>query len=214
MNQPDPAAAMGAPTAPVAGHARLDDGALDQLLRVARSHKAWLPEPVPDALLREIFALAQAGPTSTNSQPMRVVWVRTPQGQARLRPALHAGNVPKMMSAPVTAIIGYDLAFHEHQGRLFPQRDTAAECRADPVHAQVTALRNSALQGAYLMLAARALGLDVGPMSGFHEDMVDAEFFADTSTRSNFLCNLGYGDTAALRGRLPRLAFDDVCACA
>ncbi len=192
--------------------ARLSDDALDQVFRAARSHKAWLAQPVSDALLHEVFALAQSGPTSTNSLPMRVVFVRTPQGKARLRPALHAGNVPKMMQAPVTAIVAYDLDFHAHQQRLFPLRDVAAEYRADPEHARVTALRNGTLQGAYLMLAARALGLDCGPMSGFHEDMVDAEFFAGTALRCNFLCNLGHGDASVLKPRLPRFAFDDVCS--
>jgi len=190
---------------------RLSDEALDLLFRKARSHKAWLSRPVADALLREVVALALTGPTATNSLPMRVVFVRTAEGKERLRAALHAGNVPKMMQAPVTAIVASDLDFHAHQQRLFPHRDVAAEYRADPAHAQQTALRNSTLQGAYLMLAARALGLDVGPMSGFHEEQVDAEFFAGTTLRSNFLCNLGYGDHGAVQPRLPRLAVDEVC---
>ena len=189
----------------------LPEAGLDLLFRAARSHKAWLPRPVADALLREIFELAQLGPTSTNSLPARIVFVRTADGKARLTPALHAGNVPKMMQAPVTAIIGHDLAFHRHQHRLFPHRNVAAEYRADPEHAHTTAMRNGTLQGAYLMLAARALGLDCGPMSGFHNEIVDAAFFAGTSVKSNFLCNLGYGDAAVLSPRLPRLAFDDVC---
>jgi 3-hydroxypropanoate dehydrogenase len=200
-----------------AAHARLSrlpDLALDLMFREARSHKAWLPQLVPDALLHEIFALAQSGPTSTNSLPLRIVFVRTPEGKARLAPALHAANVPRMLQAPVTAVIAYDLAFHEHQHRLFPHRDVAAEYRADAAHAELTALRNSTLQGAYLMLAARALGLDCGPMSGFHNDVVDSAFFAGTSLRSNFLCNLGYGDAAVLPKRLPRFAFDEVCTMA
>lgn len=191
---------------------RLPPSALDLLFLEARSHRAWLPWAVPDSLLREIVELAQHGPTSTNSQPMRIVFVRTTAGKARLRPALHAGNVPKMLQAPVTAIIAHDLAFHEHQPRLFPHRDVAAEYRANPSHAQLTALRNSSLQGAYLMLAARALGLDCGPMSGFHNDLVDAEFFAGTTLRSNFLCNLGHGDTATMQQRLPRFTCDEICA--
>ena len=192
--------------------ARLSESALDLLFREARSHRAWLPQPVPDALLTEVVALAQCGPTATNSLPMRVILVRTPEGRERLRPALHAGNVPKMMGAPVTAIIGYDLAFHRHQRRLFPHRDVAAEYLADPRHAEITALRNGTLQGAYLMLAARALGLHCGPMSGFHNDLVDAEFFGGSDVRSNFLCNLGYGDPDKLPARLPRFAFDEICA--
>lgn len=191
--------------------ARLDDDALDLIFREARSHKAWLAQPVSDTLLRQVFDLAQTGPTSTNSLPMRVVFVRSAAGKARLRPALHDGNVAKMMEAPVTAIVAYDLEFHAHQHRLFPHRDVAAEYRADPAHSLATAVRNSTLQGAYLMLAARALGLDCGPMSGFHEDMVDAEFFAGTSLRCNFLCNFGYGDASVLKPRLPRLEFDAVC---
>lgn len=192
--------------------ARLDDGALDQLFREARSHKAWRDLQVPRALLRQVLELAQAGPTATNSQPMRIVFVESQQGKERLRPALHAGNVAKMMSAPVTAIVAYDLDFHVHQLRTFPHRDVATGYRADPAHAHETALRNGTLQGAYLMLAARALGLDVGPMSGFHNDQVDAEFFAGSSLRSNFLCNLGYADHADLLPRQPRLGFEEVCS--
>lgn len=191
--------------------ARLPEPALGLLFRDARSHRSWLPQPVPDALLIEAVALAQCGPTATNSLPMRVVLVRTQKGKERLRPALHAGNVPKMMGAPVTAIIGYDLAFHRHQRRLFPHRDTTAEYQEE-AHAQATSLRNGTLQGAYLMLAARALGLDCGPMSGFHNDVVDAEFFAGSDVRSNFLCNLGYGDPDKLPARLPRFDFDEICA--
>ena len=191
---------------------RLDDSALDLLFREARSHKAWRAEPVPRALLLQVMAQAQAGPTATNSQPMRIVFVESPQGKDRLRAALHAGNVAKMMSAPVTAIVAYDLDFHTHQARTFPHRDVGSGYRADPAHALDTALRNSTLQGAYLMLAARALGLDTGPMSGFHTDKVDAEFFAGTALRSNFLCNLGYGDPGDLLPRQPRLGFDEVCS--
>ncbi len=192
--------------------ARLDDEALDLLIRAARSHKAWRDTPVPRTLLREVVALAQAGPTATNSQPMRIVFVESAHGKERLRKALHAGNVAKMMSAPVTAVVAYDLDFHRHQARTFPHRDVATGYRDDPAHAHDTALRNSTLQGAYLMLAARALGLDIGPMSGFHNDVVDAEFFAGTPLRSNFLCNLGYADHGDLLPRQPRLGFDEVCS--
>ncbi len=191
---------------------RADAAALDLIFRQARSHKAWRDMPVPRVLLQQVVALAMAGPTATNSQPMRIVFVESQQGKERLRPALHAGNVAKMMSAPVTAIVAYDLDFHVHQARTFPHRDVASGYRADPAHAHDTALRNSTLQGAYLMLAARALGLDIGPMSGFHNDAVDAEFFAGTSLRSNFLCNLGYADHGDLLPRQPRLGFDEVCS--
>jgi 3-hydroxypropanoate dehydrogenase len=191
---------------------RLDDAALDLLFREARSHKAWRDEPVPHALLRQVVELAMAGPTATNSQPMRIVFVESKPGKERLRPALHAGNVAKMMAAPVTAIVAFDLDFHVHQTRTFPHRDVASGYRDDPAHAHETAQRNGTLQGAYLMLAARALGLDIGPMSGFHNDKVDAEFFAGTALRSNFLCNLGHADHADLLPRQPRLGFDEVCS--
>ena len=192
--------------------AQLDDHAPDLILRQARSHKAWRDLPVPRALLQQVVEVAMAGPTATNSQPMRIVFVESAQGKERLRAALHAGNVAKMMSAPVTAIVAYDLDFHVHQARTFPHRDVATGYRADPAHAHDTALRNSTLQGAYLMLAARALGLDIGPMSGFHNEAVDAEFFAGSSLRSNFLCNLGYADHGDLLPRQPRLDFDEVCS--
>jgi 3-hydroxypropanoate dehydrogenase len=192
--------------------AQLDEAALDLLWRKARSHKAWREVPVPRALLQQVVELAQAGPTATNSQPMRIVWVVSAQAKQRLRPAPHAGNVAKMMSAPVTAIVAHDLEFHAHQARTFPHRDVASGYRADTAHAHDTALRNSTLQGAYLMLSARALGLDIGPMSGLHNDAVDAEFFAGTSLRSNFLCNLGYADHADLLPRQPRLGFDEICS--
>lgn len=192
--------------------AQLDDHALDRLFRRARSHKAWRDSPVPRALLRQVVELAQAGPTATNSQPMRIVVVESAQGKQRLRPALHAGNVAKMMSAPVTVIVAYDLDFHVHQARTFPHRDVASGYRADTAHAHDTALRNGTLQGGYLMLAARALGLDIGPMSGFHNDKVGAEFFRGTSLRSNFLCNLGYADHTDLLPRQPRLGFDEICS--
>ena len=191
---------------------RADDHSLDIIFREARSHKAWLDVPVPRALLQQVVELAQAGPTATNSQPMRIVFVESQPGKARLLPALHAGNVAKMMAAPVTAIVAFDLDFHVHQLRTFPHRDVASGYRADPVHAHDTAVRNGTLQGAYLMLAARALGLDIGPMSGFHNDMVDAAFFAGTSLRTNFLCNLGYADHGDLLPRQPRLSFDEVCS--
>jgi len=191
---------------------RADDSALDLIFREARSHKVWRDTPVPHALLRQVVELAQAGPTATNSQPMRIVFVESQQGKERLRPALHAGNVAKMMTAPVTAIVAYDLDFHAHQARTFPHRDVATGYRADPAHAHETAVRNGTLQGAYLMLAARALGLDIGPMSGFHNDVVDAEFFAGTPLRSNFLCNFGYADHGDLLPRQPRLGFDEICS--
>ncbi len=194
--------------------APLDDAALDVLFRRARTQNGWLPRPVSDELLHALFDLWRYGPTAANGQPARVVFVRTPEGKARLRPCLSAGNVDKTMSAPVTAVIGYDVAFHEHLPRLFPHSPSARDGfmgEQNIPRAEASAFRNGTLQGAYLMLAARALGLDCGPMSGFDHAAVDREFFAGTAIRSNFLCNLGYGDPAKLFGRLPRLTFEECC---
>ena len=189
----------------------LDDHALDQLFLEARTHNAWLDRPVDPDLLRRLWALARMGPTSANCSPARVVFVTTPQGKARLLPALSQGNRDKTASAPVTAIIGYDLEFARELPRLFPHAPDAASWFADPQVAQATAFRNGSLQAGYLILAARALGLDCGPMSGFDAAAVDAAFFAGTSIRSNMLCNLGYGDAKGLFGRSPRLEFDEAC---
>ena len=189
----------------------LDDAALDQLFRTARTHNGWLPQPVTDDELRAIYDLMKWAPTSANCSPARIVFVRTREGKERLRPALSPGNLDKTMAAPVTAIIGYDLAFYEKLPQLFPHTDARAWFAGKPAVIETTAFRNGSLQGAYLILAARALGLDCGPMSGFDNAMVDAEFFAGTSIRSNFLCNLGHGDPTKLFGRSPRLAFDEAC---
>lgn len=194
--------------------APLDGAALDTLFRHARSQNGWLPRPVSEATLRELYDLWRWGPTASNTQPARVVFICTPEGRARLRPCLAPGNVDKTITAPVTAVIGHDLDFHLHLPRLFAHSPTTRERflgEHNAAHAATTAFRNGTLQGAYLMLAARALGLDCGPMSGFDPDAVDREFFAGTNVRSNFLCNLGYGDPAKVFGRLPRLAFEEVC---
>lgn len=185
--------------------------AIDALLREARSHKLWLDRPVDDALLRDLYELMKWGPTSSNSNPARIVFARTPEGKARILPALDAGNVAKVRAAPVTAVIGYDLRFHERLGELFPAADHASHFRDHPEAAEPYALRNSSLQGAWLIIAARAMGLDVGPMSGFDNARLDELLFAGTSIRSNFIVNLGYGDPAAVPARLPRLAFEDAC---
>jgi 3-hydroxypropanoate dehydrogenase len=188
--------------------------ALDVLFREARSHNGWMPRPVTDLALRQLYDVWKWGPTASNGQPARVLFVRTPGGKARLRACLAKGNVDKTMTAPVTAVIGYDVAFHEHLPRLFPHKPQAREAylgAANHPHAAMTALRNGSLQGAYLMLAARALGLDCGPMSGFDHDAVDRAFWAGTTVRTNFLCNLGYGDPNKLLPRLPRLDFDECC---
>src|SRR5947209_4290268 len=188
-----------------------DDG-LDLIFRHARTHNAWLDKPVEDALLAQVYDLAKMGPTSANMCPMRVVFVKSREAKERLRPALDAGNVDKTMKAPVTAIVGMDVHFYEALPKLFPHADARAWFKDLPENVlEYIALRNSSLQGAYLMLAARALGLDCGPMSGFDNATVDAAFFGGTPVKSNFLCNLGYGDAGKLHPRAPRLEFDEAC---
>ena len=189
----------------------LSDKGLDLLFREARTHRAWCPEPVSDVLLMALYDLAKMGPTSGNTCPMRVVFVKSAATKERLRPALSPGNVEKTLSAPVTAIVGHDLAFLDRLAELSPGSDMASSFAGNQQLISDTAFRNGSLQGAYLMLAARALGLDCGPMSGFDCKKVDAAFFAGTEIRSNFLCNLGYGDAEALRPRKPRLSFDEAC---
>jgi 3-hydroxypropanoate dehydrogenase len=181
------------------------------LLTGARSHKMWLSREVDDDTLRQLHELMKWGPTSANCSPARILFIRSREGKARLIPTLDAGNVAKVREAPVTAVIGYDTLFFEHLSRLFPTGDHASHFRAHPDAAAPYALRNSTLQGAWLIIAARALGLDVGPMSGFDNAKLDEVFFHGTSIRSNFMVNLGYGDVAALPPRLPRLSFDEMC---
>ncbi|PWS34985.1 malonic semialdehyde reductase [Falsiroseomonas bella] len=189
----------------------LDDKALDQLFREARTHNAWQDRPVPDARLEEIYNLLKFAPTSANSSPARFVFVRTAEGKAKLKQALSAGNVEKTMTAPVTVIVAHDVEFYEKLPFLFPHADARSWFAGNPAFAEQSAFRNGTLQGAYLMLAARAVGLDVGAMSGFDNSKVDELFFAGTSWRSNFLVNLGYGDAAGLFPRNPRLSFDEAC---
>jgi 3-hydroxypropanoate dehydrogenase len=206
--------------------APLDDAALDQLFRTARTHNAWLDRPVTDDTLRALYDLVKWPPTSANTNPARFIFLRTPRAKERLLPALPPGNVDKVMSAPVTAIIAYDLLFYDKLPQLFPHapalRDNFAR---NPQLVEVTARRNSSLQGAYLILAARSLGLDCGPISGFDNAKVDREFFdagrecegcdqeflPEGHVRSNFLCNIGYGDPSKLFPRSPRLAFEEAC---
>jgi 3-hydroxypropanoate dehydrogenase len=192
----------------------IGDAALDALFRRARSQNKWRPLPVPDALLHALYDLVKFGPTSANCSPARFVFIRTPEGKEKLRPALSSGNLDKTMSAPVTVIVAEDKAFYDRLPRLFPHGDAKSWFTSSPELAAETAFRNASLQGAYLILAARALGLDAGPMSGFKRDLVDAAFFAGTSHSANFLVNLGYGDPTGVFERLPRLAFDDACALA
>ncbi len=189
----------------------LDDAGLDRLFRSARTHVKWQDRRLPDALLRQAYDLAKMGPTTANSQPMRVVFVRSPEAKARLRPALMEGNRDKTMAAPATAIFAMDMEFYENLPRMFHDPEARSWFAGKPKTIAETALRNASLQAAYFMLAARALGLDCGPMSGFDNATVDAKFFAGTSWRSNFLCNLGHGDSAALLPRNPRLEFDEAC---
>ncbi len=191
--------------------APVSDAVLDQIYRSARTNNKWQAKDVPDDLLRDIVDLAKMGPTSANCQPARFLFVKSPQAKQRLKPFLSSTNAEKTMQAPVCAIIGYDLRFYEHLPRLFPHNPTARTWfEGNEAHIMTTALRNSSLQGAYLILAARALGLDTGPMSGFDNAGVDKEFFAGTSVKSNFICSLGYGDPAGVHPRGPRFAFDEM----
>lgn len=195
--------------------ARLSDAALDQLFREARTHNAWAKTDVSDATLRELVDLMKMGPTSANCLPARIVFVKSDAGKQKLAPFLSEANRPKTMSAPVCAIVGYDMQFYEHLPRLFPHNQTARTWfEGKPEVIQATVMRNGSLQGAYLMLAARALGLDCGAMSGFDNAGVDRAFFPDGRVKSNFLCNIGYGDPAGLFGRSPRLAFEEIATIA
>jgi 3-hydroxypropanoate dehydrogenase len=206
---------------------RIDDAALDTLFREARTYTKWQPRPVSDQTLRDLYDIVKLAPTSANASPARFAFLRSKEAKERLRPALAPLNVEKTMNAPVTVIIAYDLKFYERLPKLFPHSPgMAALFMSNPELADATAKRNSSLQGAYLILAARALGLDCGPMSGFDQAKVDEEFFAagkpcfgcdqeffpEGHVKTNFLCNLGYGDPGALHERLPRLPFNEACS--
>ena len=187
---------------------------MDLIFRNASTHNGWLPKPVGDAQLRELYELMKWAPTSMNTSPARILFLRDPQAKERLKPALSPGNVDKTMAAPVTAIIAYDTQFYELLPQLFPPNPNARGIFAGEdkkAHAETTAFRNASMQGGYFIIAARALGLDCGPMSGFNNAKVDAEFFPGTGVKSNFLCSLGYGDPAKVGPRSPRLAFDEAC---
>jgi 3-hydroxypropanoate dehydrogenase len=183
---------------------------LDLLFLKARTHHGWLDRPVDDQLLSDAYDLARMGPSSANNNPMRLVFVKSNAAKDRLKPALSPGNVEQTMSAPVTAIIAYDLEFYEHLSKLFPHMDFKSLYVGKPDLILSTAFRNGTLQGAYYMLACRALGLDLGPMSGFDNEIVDKEFFAGTAYKSNFLCNIGYGDPSKLHPRGPRFEFTEI----
>lgn len=189
----------------------LPDTALDTLFRAARTQNAWTDKPVSDVLLEALYDLLRMGPTSANCSPARFLFVKSPEAKEKLKPALSANNLAKTMAAPVTAIIAYDLDFAEKLPRLFPHNPGAKDWFKAPEMAQVTAFRNGSLQGAYLILAARSLGLDCGPMSGFDNAKVDAAFFPGGRVKSNFLCNLGYGDPKGVLARSPRLDFAEAC---
>ncbi|MFV0368595.1 MAG: malonic semialdehyde reductase [Hyphomicrobiaceae bacterium] len=188
----------------------IDQTALDTLFFDARSMNAWQDKDVPDDLLQKLVDVLKMGPTSANCSPARIIFVKSAQAKEKLKPLLSAGNAEKTMSAPVCAIIGQDMEFYEHLPKLFPHTDAKSWFTGIPDKIQETAFRNATLQGAYLILAARALGLDCGPMSGFDPSGVDKAFFAGTNIKSNFLCNLGYGDPAGLFSRSPRFSFDEM----
>ena len=193
----------------------LNDAALDQLFRNARTHNAWLPREVSDAQLRQVYDLAKMAPTSANCSPARIVFVKSAAAKEKLAPALSDGNRAKTLAAPVTAIVGTDYAFYEHLPKLFPHADARSWFAGNQALIDITAFRNGTLQGAYLILAARSLGLDCGPMSGFDNARVDAAFFSGTTVKSNFLINIGYGDASRdLFPRSPRFAFDEACSIA
>jgi 3-hydroxypropanoate dehydrogenase len=186
-------------------------GCLDQIFLEAHTHNKWQDKPVPDELLRQLVDTLKMGPTSANQSPARILFVKSPEAKKRLEPLLMEANRAKTMAAPVCAIIGYDMKFYDHLPKLFPHADARSWFAGAPeAFVEASAFRNGTLQGAYLIIAARALGLDAGPMSGFDNAGVDAEFFAGTSTKSNFLCNLGYGDPAGVYPRAPRFTFEEM----
>jgi len=182
-----------------------------QLFDDARSHNGFLEGTIDDATLRQLYDLMKWGPTSANCSPVRIAFVRSPAAKERLLACMNAGNVEKTRSAPVTAVIGMDMAFHEQLPRLFPHTDAKSWFEGKAALIEATAFRNSSLQGGYFIIAARALGLDCGPMSGFDAAKMDAAFWAGTSVRTNFVCALGHGDASKLFGRNPRLEFDSAC---
>jgi 3-hydroxypropanoate dehydrogenase len=191
-------------------HQLIDGQALDQIFRDARTFNAWLDKPVSEDLLKQAVDLAKMAPTSVNASPMRLVFVRSAEAKEKLKPALAEGNVAKTMQAPVTAIVAHDLEFYEALPRLFPHMDAKPWFSGNAAFAESTAFRNGTLQGAYLLLALRAVGLDTGPMSGFNNALVDETFFAGTSVKSNFLINIGYGSQENLFPRSPRFDFSEI----
>lgn len=189
----------------------ISDDALDTIFRTPRTYNSFQDKPVSPAVLMAVYDLMRWGPTSANISPVRILFLVSKPARERLRPHLSEGNADKTMAAPVTAIIAYDLDFARHVPKLFPQAPGAQDWFKDPAFAERSAFRNGSLQGAYFIIAARALGLDCGPMSGFDNDGVDREFFPEGRVKSNFLCNLGHGDPAGVYPRNPRLSFDEAC---
>lgn len=190
----------------------LDEASLDLIIREARSHNGWLDKPVSDELLQQLYDIVKMGSTSMNTCPARFVFIRTAAAKQRLKKCLAPLNVDKVLSAPVTVLIAHDMEFYQHMPKLFAHNPNAQSLFANNAELTAnTAFRNGTLQGGYLMIAARAMGLDIGPMSGFNNALADAEFFAGTTIKSNFLCSLGYGDTKKIFQRLPRFDFDEVC---
>jgi 3-hydroxypropanoate dehydrogenase len=189
----------------------ITDASLDQIFRTARTRNGWKSDPIPEGLLREVYELARLGPTAANSSPARFVFCASPEAKERLAAVSSGSNAAKIRVAPATVIIGYDLDFPEMLPRLFPHAPKMKEAIKDPVAIQTMAFRNSSLQGAYFIIAARALGLDCGPMSGFNNAAVDEAFFAGTNIKSNFICSIGYGTDENLFERLPRLSFEEAC---
>jgi 3-hydroxypropanoate dehydrogenase len=194
------------------GRIMLNDSALNTLFLEARTHNGWRDKPVLDEQLQQIFDLMKWGPTSANCSPARIVFVKSPEAKEKLLDCMNSGNIEKTKSAPVTAIIGMDMEFYEKLPQLFPHNLEARSWFAgNQANIDTTALRNSSLQGGYFIMAARAIGLDCAPMSGFNADKINAAFFAGTSVKANFVCSLGYGDTSKLHARGPRLSFDEAC---
>ena len=189
----------------------ISPSSIQQLFTAARTHHAWLDKPVADELLQEVYDLTKWGPTSANASPLRIVFVKSKSAKEKLLPAIAGPNVAQVLAAPMTAIIAYDQKFYDRLPTLFPAYDMRPMFVSNPSLSEQTAFRNSALQGAYFILAVRALGLDAGPMPGFDNAKVDQAFFEKSSWKSNFLCNIGYGDAAKLHPRGPRLGFDEAC---
>ena len=195
----------------MAGRGNVNDAGLDLIFNNARTQNSWHPTAVAEELLRRVYDLTKMGPTSANCSPARFIFVVSKEGKEKLKPAVGAGNLEKTMAAPVTVIIGYDTKFYDLLPELFPHADARSWFAGNDAVAQETAFRNGTLQGAYLMIAARSLGLDAGPMSGFDQGAVNAAFWPDGQVKANFLCNIGYGDDKAIFARSPRLAFEKAC---